>query len=93
MGIRMALGASARDVLRLVLREGLVLTAAGAALGTATAWVAARALGSLLYGVGPLDLPSYGLALLLLPAAAMAGCWRPARRAAVASPAEVIREE
>jgi ABC-type antimicrobial peptide transport system permease subunit len=55
MGIRMALGASARDVLRLVLREGLALTAAGVLLGAAGSLVAARWLGSLLYGVSPRD--------------------------------------
>lgn len=93
MGIRMALGAHGRDVLRLVLREGFALAAAGVLLGTVTAVLAARALATLLYGVGPFDLPSYGFALLLLPAAALLGCWRPARRASTASPSEVIREE
>jgi len=93
MGIRMALGAHARDVLRLVLREGLVLTATGVLLGAAGSLVAARWLGALIYGVSPRDPLSYGLALLLLPAAALLGCWRPARRAATANPAEMIREE
>ena len=93
MGIRMALGAAAADVLRMVLREGLTLAAAGVLLGAVSAVVAARWLATLLYGVGPLDPLSYGLALLLLPSAALLGCWRPAWRAAAASPAEVIREE
>ncbi len=93
MGIRMALGARARDVLRLVLHEGLILTAAGVLLGAAGSLVAARWLGALLYGVSPRDPLSYGLALLLLPAAALLGCWRPARRAAAANPADMIREE
>jgi hypothetical protein len=93
MGIRMALGAHVSDVLRLVLREGLALTAAGVLLGAAGSLVAARWLGALIYGVSPRDPLSYGLALLLLPAAALLGCWRPARRAATANPAEMIREE
>jgi predicted permease len=93
MGIRMAVGASTRDVLRLVLREGLGLAAAGVLLGSAGALLAGRWLGSLLFGVGPRDPLSYGLALLLLPAAALAGCWRPAVRAAAANPADMIREE
>ena len=93
MGIRMALGAAAADVLRMVLREGLTLAAAGVLIGAVSAVVAARWLATLLYGVGPLDPLSYGLALLLLPSAALLGCWRPAWRAAAASPAEVIREE
>ena len=93
MGIRMALGARTPDVLRLVLREGLILAAIGVLLGGATALAAARGFATLLFGVEPFDPLSYGLALLLLPAAALLGCWRPAWRAAAASPAEVIREE
>jgi predicted permease len=93
MGIRMAMGARARDVLSLVLREGLGLAAAGVLLGTVTAVAAARGMATLLYGVTPFDPLSYGCALVLLPAAALLGCWRPAWRAAAASPAEAIREE
>ncbi len=63
------------------------MTFAGAAL------IAARWLGALVYGVSPRDPLSYGLALLLLPAAALLGCWRAASRAAAANPAEIIREE
>ena len=93
MGIRMALGASGRDILRLVLREGLTLASAGLLLGAAGAMVSARLLKALLYNVGPFDPLSYGVALLLLPMAALAGCWHPAWRAAASSPAEVIHEE
>jgi putative ABC transport system permease protein len=93
MGIRMALGASAHDVLRLVLREGLRLATAGVLLGAAASFAAARWLGTLVYGVSPRDPLSYLLALLLLPAAALLGCWRPAWRAAAANPTETIREE
>jgi len=93
MGIRMALGAGAHDVFRLVLREGLILAAAGVLLGAVGALIAARWLGSLVYGVSPRDPLSYGLALVLLPAAAFVGCWRPAWRAATANPTELIREE
>jgi predicted permease len=93
MGIRMALGASARDVLSLVLREGLGLAAAGVLLGAAGSLAAARWLGGLVYGVSAHDPLSYGLALALLPGAALLGCWRPAWRAAAANPAETIREE
>jgi predicted permease len=93
MGVRMAVGAGARDVLRLVLRQGLVLAAAGVVLGSAGVIVTGRWLGSLLFGIGPLDPLSYVLTLLLLPAAALAGCWRPAARAAGANPAGLIREQ
>jgi putative ABC transport system permease protein len=93
MGVRMAMGAGGRDLLRLVLREGFALAAAGVLLGIGVSLVAARWLATLVFGVGPRDPLSYGLALLLLPAAALLGCWRPARRAAGANPAEIIREE
>ena len=93
MGIRMALGAGASQVLRLVLREGLVLAAVGVVLGTAAALLAAHWLGSLIYGVSPRDPLSYSLALLLLPIAALLGCSRPACRAAAASPSETMRQE
>jgi predicted permease len=93
MGIRMAVGARARDVLHMVLREGLSLAAAGVLLGAAASFAAARWLSTLIYGVSPHDPMSYGLALLLLPAAALLGCWRPAWRAASANPADTIREE
>ena len=92
MGVRMALGARKRDVIGLVMREGVVLASVGVFLGVACAVVASRWLGALLYGVGPFDPLSYGLALVLLPGAAMLGCWRPAQRASRANPADVIRE-
>ena len=93
IGIRMALGARGSDVLSLVLREGLGLAAAGVLLGAAGSLAAARWLGGLVYGVSAHDPLSYGLALALLPGAALLGCWRPAWRAAAANPAETIREE
>jgi len=93
MGVRMALGADARDLFRLVLGEGLILAAAGAFLGAAAALITARWLGALVYGVSPRDPLSFTLALLLLPAVALLGCWRPAARAAATDPAETIRAE
>jgi predicted permease len=93
MGIRMALGASARDVLVLVLREALEVAATGALLGLVSALAVAHGLASLLYGVSPGDPFSYAVALFSLIAAALLGGWRPAWRAASANPAETIREE
>ena len=93
MGIRMALGAGAGDVLRLVIGEGLFLAAIGALLGAAGALGATRWIETLVYGVGPQDPLSYILALLLLGTAALLGCWGPAWRAAAANPAQIIREE
>jgi predicted lysophospholipase L1 biosynthesis ABC-type transport system permease subunit len=93
MGIRMAVGATAYDVLGLILREGFALAATGVLFGAAFAMIAAHWLSALLYGVSANDPLSYSLALLLLPAAALFGCWRPAWRAAASNPAEIIREE
>jgi ABC-type antimicrobial peptide transport system permease subunit len=93
MGVRMALGASARNILSLILREALSMAIAGIFIGLIGALAAAHALASLLYGVAPGDVPSYTLAFFLLPAAALLGCWRPARRAASANPADTIRAE
>jgi putative ABC transport system permease protein len=92
MGIRMALGAGVRDVFRLVLGHCLAL-AAGALLGTAVTVIAARWLSALVYGISPRDPLSFALALLLLPAVGLLGCWRPAARAAAADLAETIRAE
>lgn len=93
MGIRMAVGATTRDVLQLILREGIVLGVAGVLLGVVAAYFAARGLSALLYQVSALDPWSYFVALLLLPGAALLGCWCPAWRAAAANPAEIIRGE
>jgi ABC-type antimicrobial peptide transport system permease subunit len=92
MGIRMALGASTSDLLKLVLLEGLAVSVLGVMSGVVAAQVVARWLGSLLYGISANDPLSYGLALLLLPSAALLACWFPARRAASANPAQIIRE-
>ncbi len=93
MGIRMALGASTGDVLRLVMRQGLVLTTFGVVAGIGGAVLAARYLRSLLYGVSIADPVTYLSALVLLCGAALLGCWRPARKAASANPVEAIRAE
>jgi putative ABC transport system permease protein len=93
MGVRMALGASASDVLRLVLREGLVLTAIGMTLGLAGALAVSRSLQGLIYGISSVDPLTYAAALLVIPAAAILGCWRPARLAARSNPLDTIRTE
>jgi hypothetical protein len=93
MGIRMAVGARGSDLLVLVFREAIMLAAIGVVLGGVGAIAAGRWLGSLLYGVSVRDPFSFGLALLLLPGAALLGCSRPARRAASANAADMIREQ
>lgn len=92
IGIRMALGASSRDVLWLVLREGLALTAVGLALGLGLAAIVGQLLSRLLYEVGALDPLVFVAAPVLLAAAAMAACYLPARRATRVVPLAALRE-
>lgn len=92
-GIRLALGASPRQLLRLVLREGAGLAATGAVIGLSVAAGASRLLGSLLFGVTPTDpLTFAGIAALLLTVA-LAASTVPARRAAAVDPITTLRSE
>jgi putative ABC transport system permease protein len=93
IGVRVALGAQAADVRRLVLGEGLTLVAAGIAIGLAAAWVASRALDSLLFGVTAADPLTYALGPLVLAAVAAAASLLPARRATRVDPAVALRAE
>ncbi len=93
MGIRVALGASPRQILRAVLREGLLLSAAGLAIGLALSAAAGRAFGSLLYGISPADPPTYGAVIAALAAVSLAACYLPARRAARVDPMTSLRQE
>jgi ABC-type antimicrobial peptide transport system permease subunit len=93
IGVRAALGASRRDLLLLVLRQGTVLAALGAGLGVAGAAVATRALVTLLFGVTPFDPATYGAVVALLLGVAGAACAAPAWRAARVDPATTLRAE
>jgi putative ABC transport system permease protein len=91
IGIRMALGESAAVVRRRVVGRTLLLAGAGVALGAVLSLVAARLIRSLLYGVGPADMPTFvGTAALLLLVSALAG-YLPARRASGTNPVEALR--
>jgi ABC-type antimicrobial peptide transport system permease subunit len=91
IGIRMALGESAASVRRRVVARTLVLAGAGVVVGSAVALAAARLIGSLLYGVGSTDVPTFvGAAAVLLAASAVAG-YVPARRASATDPVEALR--
>jgi putative ABC transport system permease protein len=92
-GIRMALGARATDVLRLVLGSGLRLAATGIAIGLAASALLTRSLSSLLFAVTPLDPLTFTLAAALLAAVAVAACLAPALRAARVDPAVALRQE
>jgi putative ABC transport system permease protein len=93
LGIRLALGASRGDVLRLILGQGVSLIAIGLAAGLLGAFAASRALSSLLYGVGSLDASALVGALAMLAAVAFVACYLPARRASLVDPIEALRSE
>ncbi|HVT19101.1 MAG TPA: ABC transporter permease [Thermoanaerobaculia bacterium] len=93
IGVRMALGADAGDVLRMVIRQGLTAVLIGVALGVAGALGLTRLLGSLLYGVGARDLATFALTPLLLTLVALLAAWLPARRASRLDPVVALGEE
>jgi putative ABC transport system permease protein len=93
IGVRMALGAQRRQILALVMRRGLALTLAGLTLGTAAAAAGARALQSLLFGVTPVDGPTYAVVLLPFFAVALLAAYLPARRATSVDPLIALRAE
>jgi ABC-type antimicrobial peptide transport system permease subunit len=92
IGIRMALGAAPGGVLGMVMRQGLGLGSAGAALGLLLAWVAARAIAATLYGVGALDPAAWAGAVAVLLASASLANYIPARRAARVDPSVALRQ-
>jgi putative ABC transport system permease protein len=93
MGIRMALGARASQVIGLVLQRSLVPVGAGILAGIAGSLAASRLLSALLYQVTPGDPAVLGAIVVLLGASAAAACLVPARRAASVDPLVVLREE
>ncbi len=93
LGIRLALGAARADVFRLVLGQGLALVSLGLGLGLLGALAAGRALASLLYNVGTIDLAALTTALLSLAFVALLACFFPARRATQVDPMIALREE
>jgi ABC-type antimicrobial peptide transport system permease subunit len=91
IGIRLALGAQRRDVLRLVLLQGLQMTLAGLALGCVLALISTRFLQSTLFGVTATDAATYMTVAILLAVVAMAACWIPAWRAMRVDPMVALR--
>jgi len=93
IGIRMALGAKPRKVLRMVLRQGLILTSIGLAIGLAIALVVGRFAASVLYGTSGSDLLTFAVVSLVLLATATVAILIPARRAAHVEPTVALRYE
>jgi putative ABC transport system permease protein len=93
LGIRIALGAQAHDVLRMILAEGLSLAMFGIALGLGAAVALTRLMRSLLFEVQPVDILTYVAISGLLLCAALLACWIPARRATRVDPMFALREE
>ena len=93
VGVRAALGATTRDIVRLFVGAGVRLAAVGLACGALLAVGAAQVVRSQLYGVSPVDPVAFGGAALVLAAVAVAASWLPARRAARVDPVEVLRAE
>jgi macrolide transport system ATP-binding/permease protein len=92
-GLRMALGARAADLLRLVMSQGLALTVTGIVIGAAAALGLTRLLGGYLFKVSPRDPTAFGSAFLVMLAAALAACFLPAWRAARTDPMRALRGE
>jgi predicted permease len=93
IGIRMALGAGRRDILKLVLGQGVRLVGIGVALGLVAAWALTRAMGKLLIGVSSTDPLTYVAAIAILALIALLACYIPAWRAARVEPLVALRYE
>jgi ABC-type antimicrobial peptide transport system permease subunit len=93
IGVRMAVGARRGQVVWMILKDSLVLTVAGVAMGVPLAMLVGRALTSSLYGVKPLDAVTYLLAMAGVAAVALAASAIPARRAASVDPMRALRTE
>jgi predicted permease len=93
LGLRMALGAGVKDLLRLVMSHGLRLTAAGIVIGAAAAVILTRLMGNLLYNVSPRDPIAFGTAFIILIVVAFIACFLPAWRATRIDPVQALREQ
>jgi macrolide transport system ATP-binding/permease protein len=93
LGLRMALGANARDLLRFVVSRGLQLIAAGIVIGGIVALILTRLMGDLLYKVSPHDPLAFGSALAVITIASLAACFFPAWRATRIDPVQALHEQ
>jgi len=93
IGLRMALGASSTDVLRMVLSHGGKLATVGVLIGLCASLALTRLMDAMLYGVSPTDPPTFITVAFLLTLVALAACYIPARRAMRVDPMEALRHE
>ena len=93
IGLRMALGARGRDVVALVLKQGMALAGAGTAVGLLGAFALSRLLSGLLFGIAPGIPPTLAVVAFLMLTVAFVACWLPARRAAAVDPMVALRAE
>jgi ABC-type antimicrobial peptide transport system permease subunit len=93
IGIRMALGASRGHILQIIMKQGVILTLAGVAVGIIAALASTRLIQGLLYGVSSTDTATYLSVPVVLVAAALAATFVPARRATKVDPLNALRHE
>jgi putative ABC transport system permease protein len=93
IGLRLAVGAQPRQVLLLVLRQGLLLTIAGVVLGLVAAFALTRLLSGLLFGIGVVDTTTFTTISILLVIVSLVACYLPARRAMRIDPLRALRYE
>jgi predicted permease len=93
LGLRMALGAGAKDLMRQVMFRGLLLTASGVAIGGVAAIMLTRLMGNMLYKISPHDPVAFGMAFAVITIASLAACFLPAWRATRIDPVQALREQ
>jgi putative ABC transport system permease protein len=91
IGLRMALGAQARDVLRMIIRQGMTLVLIGVAVGLACAFALSRIMSNLMFDITVTDPATYAFIALLLTAVSLLACYIPARRATRVDPMIALR--